>query len=72
MRVCKCNLCGKEFNCWDEQEGLNIHTRLGYGSKYDGSLVNLDICIDCFDTIIEQSSINPIVKEARIYEQLEF
>lgn len=37
-----CNLCGKEFDEWDEQEGFGIHTRVGYGSKFDGDDVELD------------------------------
>lgn len=37
-----CNLCGKEFDEWDEQESFGIHTRVGYGSKFDGDDIELD------------------------------
>ena len=32
-----CNVCGKEFDMWDEQEDLGLHTRFGYGTKFDMS-----------------------------------
>jgi len=60
-----CNVCGKEFNQWDEVENLGIHMRIGYGSKYDGDEIDLDMCCSCFDTwmdeFISQCSIDPIV-----------
>lgn len=45
-----CNLCGKILvtEC-----DLSIHTRLGYGSKYDGSLIDLDLCPECTDKLID-------------------
>jgi len=59
-----CNMCGKEFNSFDRQESFGIHTEtIGYGSKYDGDSINLDMCCDCFDRIIEdlipRCKINP-------------
>lgn len=61
-----CNLCGKEFDEWDEQEGFGIHTRAGYGSKFDGDSVELDLCCECFDRLMDklvpECKINPIIE----------
>lgn len=60
-----CNVCGKEFDLYDRQEDLGIHTgTIGYGSKYDGDTINLDMCCDCFDKLMEElipkCKINPL------------
>lgn len=52
MRVCKCNMCGKEFNMWDEQEGFGFDHHVGYGSEFDGERVQADFCCKCFDRIL--------------------
>lgn len=61
-----CNLCGKEFDIWDEQEEFGIHTRPGYGSQYDGDDVDLDLCCRCFDRLmnklIPMCKLDPLVK----------
>lgn len=60
-----CNVCGKEFSDYDEQEHIGLHTTLGYGSVYDGSAIDLDICCSCFDRMFERflngCKINPII-----------
>lgn len=61
-RTIKCNKCGKDFDMWDEQEDFSIHRHCGYGSKYDGSIINLDLCCDCFDEFISSCAISPIVE----------
>jgi hypothetical protein len=60
-----CNVCGKKFNMLDDQENFGIHTdEIGYGSRYDGKQINLDMCCKCFDKlmseIIPKCKINPI------------
>lgn len=49
---------------WDEQESRSIRDRFGYGSKHDGDYINLDLCCECFDKVIDwivpQCKINPI------------
>ena len=59
-----CNVCGKEFSDYDEQEHIGLHSQIGYGSKHDGDIIDLDICCDCFDVLIDklakQCKINPI------------
>lgn len=60
-----CNVCGKDFDEWDTQEGFGFHYHVGYGSGFDGSRINLDLCCDCFDKlmneyIIPNSKISPV------------
>ena len=59
-----CNMCGKDFDRLDERGNLGFHYKVGYGSVYDGEDINLDLCCDCFDELIEyivtKCKINPI------------
>ena len=49
MKIHKCDLCGKFFNAFDEQEHFGLHYHnVGYGSKYDGCHIDIDMCCDCF------------------------
>lgn len=61
-----CNLCGKEFDTCDEKEKFGIHTQAGYGSKFDGDNIQLDLCCGCFDGLIDklipECKINPILE----------
>lgn len=61
-RTIKCNLCGKQFDIWDTQEGFSINRRLGYGTKYDGDELQLDLCCDCMERIIDECKISPIIE----------
>lgn len=54
MMIRKCDLCGKVFNNYDEQEGFGLRYEVGYGSRYDGSSINVDICCDCFDKMMDE------------------
>lgn len=58
-----CNLCGKRFSFWDEQEKYSIHTTCGYGSENDGATIELDLCCDCMDALVKKCIINPIIAE---------
>lgn len=49
-----CNVCGKEFDVWDEQEDFSISRNVGYGSKFDGDHIHLDMCCDCFDKLMDE------------------
>ena len=55
-----CNKCGKRFDIWDTQENFSIYTRLGYGTKYDGDDLKLDLCCDCMEKLIDECIISPI------------
>lgn len=60
----KCNICTKEFDFWDEQEDFSICRQIGYGSGYDGLEIDLHLCCDCFDkvmdTIVPMCQIDPL------------
>lgn len=63
----RCNLCGSAFDEWDYVEGFGFHEHLGYGSKYDLHILDMDFCCRCFDKIIDyvkdRGAIDPIVGE---------
>lgn len=55
-----CNKCGKDLDLWDLQEKFSITHKLGYGTKYDGSNLNLRLCCDCMEKLIEECAVSPI------------
>ena len=59
----KCNLCGKPLDVYDMNQRIAVHTRLGYGSKYDGETVALHMCCECFDRLIEGCEVSPIIEK---------
>lgn len=53
MKIHKCDLCGKFFNEWDNQEEFGLHyNNVGYGSQFDGFNIDIDMCCDCFDKMM--------------------
>ena len=48
-----CTICGKLFNELDYQENFCFDTHIGYGSKYDLNRLRLNLCIDCFDKVLD-------------------
>ena len=67
MNIRYCNICGSKMDFWDIQEDYTIHTTAGYGSKYDEEEIELHICCDCMDKIIDQCKITPIANQAANY-----
>ena len=63
MRKYVCNMCGKVFDAWDVNEGVSIHKYCGYGSRYDGQRIGIDLCGQCVDNLIEACMISPVVEE---------
>ena len=55
-----CNMCGKRLEFYDKQAGFSIHRDLGYGTKYDGDHLDLDLCCTCMEHIIDQCKITPL------------
>lgn len=49
-----CNMCGKDFDMWDTQENFGFHHHVGYGSEFDGEVINLDLCCECFDKLMKE------------------
>ena len=58
-----CNVCGNEFNMYDDIDGYSIHKKVGYGSKYDGKFMHMNICIKCMDKLIDSCRIKPVISE---------
>lgn len=55
MKIFKCDFCGKELDELDTQEGFGFHhPHIGYGSQYDGESIDIDLCCDCFDKMMEE------------------
>lgn len=67
MNIRYCNICGRKMDLWDIQEDNTIHKTAGYGSKYDEEEIELHICCDCMDEIIDQCKITPVVSQAANY-----
>jgi len=55
-----CNKCGREMDEFDIQEELSIQSRLGYGSRHDGDMLQLDLCCECMDELIDSCKISPL------------
>ncbi len=58
-----CNYCGKELDEFDLQEEFNIHTIVGYGSEHDGEEIDLWLCCECFDKIVDKCELSPTIRE---------
>lgn len=61
-----CNYCGKELDLFDQQQDFIIHTQIGYGSIHDGDRVHCQLCCDCFDKLVGECKISPIVEEVQM------
>ena len=68
MNIRYCNICGSKMDVWDVQEDYTIHTRIGYGSKYDEEEIELHICCDCMDKLIDNCAISPLISRAADYK----
>ena len=62
-----CTMCGKKLTELDEQENFSFNSHIGYGSKYDTTIVDIRLCCDCFDRIVDNIAANgkydPVVGE---------
>lgn len=63
IRQYVCNKCGKPLDIWDMQEDFHIYKRLGYGTKYDGAKLELDLCCKCLESLAEECEISPIIED---------
>ena len=57
----RCNKCGKEMDIWDRQENFSINGICGYGTKYDGSKIQLNLCCDCMEELIDTCVVSPVI-----------
>ena len=49
-----CNICGKELDDLDRQAFLSFNRVMTYGSKHDGECIQLDLCCNCFDNLLDK------------------
>lgn len=59
-KILYCNKCGSKMGMWDIQEDFSMQRKLGYGSKYDEYNLDLDLCCNCMDKLIESCIITPV------------
>ena len=48
-----CSMCEKELDEFDLQEDFSFKRYIGYGSKYDMNFLDIKLCCDCFDKILD-------------------
>lgn len=63
-----CSYCGRELDEWDLQEDYRIHTVCGYGSRHDCSEIDLTLCCSCFDDLVDNCLVSPVVREVPLYD----
>ena len=52
---------------WDETEHFHIHKKCGYGTKFDGEKLELDLCCSCMEELIDSCTISPIIEPTIIF-----
>ncbi len=48
-----CNMCGKAFDFWDNEENLCFDHFIGFGSEHDRHHMRLNLCCKCFDKVVD-------------------
>jgi len=48
-----CNWCKKPLYRKDISGGVSLHKEMGYGSQFDGQLLDLDLCPECSDKFVK-------------------
>lgn len=57
-----CNVCGGILDECDLYCDFRINKEsIGYGSEFDGDAVDMRLCCDCFDAMIEACAVWPII-----------
>lgn len=56
-----CSRCGTELDAFDVQQDFTIHKKVQYGSIYDGCTVHYQLCCDCFDHLVGECRVNPVL-----------
>lgn len=55
----RCNVCGRRVNPGEGFGFVKVTDVLGYGSKHDMELLNMNICYSCIDYLVNHCKINP-------------
>ena len=61
-----CSMCEKELDEFDLQEKFSFKRYIGYGSKYDMNILDVKLCCDCFDKLLE--AVLPMFKNTPLTE----
>lgn len=65
MKLTVCNVCGKNFDKSDREQNACFTHTIGYGSLFDGQTLVLDLCCECFDSLLDgllgQCKISPLL-----------
>ena len=61
-----CNICGNKMELHDIYADFTIHKQLGYGTEYDGDLLDLHICNDCMSKLINECVVSPIIENEEV------
>ena len=66
----KCAMCGKEFDFWDYNESVHLRHAFGFGSKHDTNKIDVWLCAQCADKLMDMAL--PLFKEDPLehYEDL--
>ena len=48
-----CDVCGNKFDIWEQVNSFGIHNKPGYGSRYDTYKIDICLCTDCYDRMID-------------------
>lgn len=66
-----CNVCGEDPRLKKVHIEIDIHQPIGYGSRYDGDKIDLDVCANCVDTVLEAISNVCKIPPIHIVEKME-
>lgn len=69
-RTIICNKCGKTMDDFDLQQEFYYHKELCYGSEHDGDTVEIDLCCDCIDDLINSCKVSPVIRSRFNYEEM--
>lgn len=61
-----CNICGTKMELHDIYADFTIHKLLGYGTEFDGDLLDLHICNDCMSKLIHKCVVSPIIENEEV------
>ena len=59
-------MCGKELDDWDLNADFHFKRYIGFGSAYDLSIFEAQLCCKCFDKILD--TILPMFKNSPLSE----
>ncbi len=63
MRKVICNKCGKQIGRMEAESSLHYHGMLGYASSYDGLEIEIDLCPNCLEWLMDELKIDPAITD---------